>query len=278
MRRLRIVPHIPVILAPRGELASGALVLRQRKKQFYMSVARLLGLYKNVTWHASSAFEAKDIERRFGSEARVKVAANLSAPVQDHAPRKSAKKPPLRLIFIGRIARNKNLDYALRILSEVKCNARLTICGPKEDLNYWRECEVLISLLPKNVDWRDVGAVEHARVSELLVDHDVLFLPTAGENYGHAIAEAFAVGCPVLISDKTPWRGLQEKQAGWAIPLDDRDKFVRTIEHCALLSESEWQELQQGAARMLSKEVIKGREQENADLFHSVLEVDAAKR
>ncbi|MNY40193.1 hypothetical protein D3C86_1749200 [compost metagenome] len=46
-------------------------------------------------------------------------------------------------------------------------------------------------------------------------------MPTHGENYGHAIAEALSAGTPVLISDATPWRGLQQEGVGWDIPLGE---------------------------------------------------------
>ena len=51
------------------------------------------------------------------------------------------------------------------------------------------------------------------------------FFPTLGENYGHVIYEALDSGCPVLISDQTPWRGLSEVGAGWDLPLDKPDLF-----------------------------------------------------
>jgi glycosyltransferase involved in cell wall biosynthesis len=44
-------------------------------------------------------------------------------------------------------------------------------------------------------------------------------LPTLHENYGHAIAEALASGCPVLISDHTPWNEAEIKNAGFVRPL-----------------------------------------------------------
>ena len=47
-----------------------------------------------------------------------------------------------------------------------------------------------------------------------------MILPTHGESFGHIIVEAWAAGCPVLISDRTPWRELREQGVGWDVPLD----------------------------------------------------------
>ncbi len=51
-----------------------------------------------------------------------------------------------------------------------------------------------------------------------------------GENFGHVIIEALAAGKPVLISDQTPWRGLENHKAGWDIPLNDKEKFISILE------------------------------------------------
>lgn len=42
--------------------------------------------------------------------------------------------------------------------------------------------------------------------------------------------EALSVGTAVIISDQTPWSDINEAKAGWAIPLDNREKFVEAIQ------------------------------------------------
>ena len=53
----------------------------------------------------------------------------------------------------------------------------------------------------------------------MLGKHHVFLFPTLGENFGQVILEAMTAGCAILISDATPWRGLQEKGYGWELPL-----------------------------------------------------------
>ncbi|MCK5907631.1 MAG: hypothetical protein KAG37_08560, partial [Flavobacteriales bacterium] len=45
----------------------------------------------------------------------------------------------------------------------------------------------------------------------------------------HAIFESFACGVPVLISDKTPWINLEEKNIGYDLALDET-LWTKTIE------------------------------------------------
>ena len=48
-------------------------------------------------------------------------------------------------------------------------------------------------------------------------------------NFGHVIAEALSVGCPVIISDQTPWNDVEKYNAGWALAIDKEQLFVNAI-------------------------------------------------
>jgi glycosyltransferase involved in cell wall biosynthesis len=48
---------------------------------------------------------------------------------------------------------------------------------------------------------------------------DVMVLPTFSENFGIVVAEALAVGVPVLTTKGTPWEDLEIHQCGWWIEL-----------------------------------------------------------
>jgi glycosyltransferase involved in cell wall biosynthesis len=107
------------------------------------------------------------------------------------------------------------------------------IYGPKESLPYWDECKRLIADLPANVKAVYFGEVEHADVRSVIATHDVFFVPTRGENFGHVFLEALSAGVPLLVSDQTPWRNLKEKSLGWDIALDKPLEFARALEDAA---------------------------------------------
>ena len=66
-----------------------------------------------------------------------------------------------------------------------------------------------------------MGEVKHEKLHALLHEYDVMLLPTLGENFGHAIIEALDAGLPVVISDRTPWRNLEQAGVGADLPLED---------------------------------------------------------
>ena len=234
-----------VIVAPRGEFAWASLKLKFPKKLIFILAAKVLGLYKNVLWHASSNIEASDIIKimRINKDA-IRIALDLPNKINEEDSQASAFKPPLdneslRVVFLSRISREKNLDFALKVLSPVKGKVVFDIYGPAEDPIYWKECQGLIDSVPPNVKAAYFGPVHPDQVSHIFKRYDLCFFPSGGENYGHVIAESLMAGTPVLISDKTPWRNLSEEGLGWDIDLKQINIFIDIIEHIGSLTQSE---------------------------------------
>ncbi len=246
LRMLRLIPgrpFVPLIIAPRGEFSTGALALKSFKKRVYIVVAKVLGLYKGVIWQASSKHEEADIRRCFDRDARVFIAPNL--PPLNNAEDESKEvqnktNGHLKILFLSRISQMKNLGYALKMLAGLKGRVECNIYGPMEDKVYWAQCQKVISALPVNIKVRYCGSVEHNKVGTVMREHDLFLFPTLGENFGHVILEALLAGCPVLISDQTPWRDLQEKNIGWDLPLSKPEMFQQVLQKCIDMDNKEY--------------------------------------
>jgi glycosyltransferase involved in cell wall biosynthesis len=257
-RYLRLIPKRPVILAPRGEFSESALALNRWKKRIYILVAAALGLYGDVVWQASNEREARDIRRVLRKHAsrvrevrdvseiapetpsRIVIAPNVAVRAKATVRRLPQSGPHrdawLRICTLSRISPVKNIDYALRVLSDVTARVEYTVYGVLEDRAYWNRCQQLIEKLPSNVKVRYLGELKHSDVHEALGKHELFFFPTRGENFGHVIHEALAAGLPVLLSDQTPWRNLEAYGAGWDLPLESREAFCQVIEAQASMS------------------------------------------
>lgn len=243
LRRLAMVRNVPVILAPRGEFSPGALALKALKKRVFMRLSKMVGLYGGIIWQASSEVEARDIRRCFGDELTIFVAPDIAPVVAPSSlPRRETIKlrGKLDIVFLSRISRKKNLDGALRLLGNLEGDIRFDIYGPLEDSGYWAECEQIISELPQNVAVQYCGTVAHDNVLSVMGAHDLFLFPTLGENFGHVILEAFLAGCPVVLSDQTPWRGLADKRVGWDIPLSGLADFHSVLQRCVMMDEEEY--------------------------------------
>jgi glycosyltransferase involved in cell wall biosynthesis len=145
----------------------------------------------------------------------------------------------LRAVFVSRISPEKNLLFALSMMQGLTGEVIFDIYGPIGNAQYWNQCKAAIAALPANVRVQYMGVIEHERVSEVIAQHDLFLLPSLGENYSHVTCEALSAGCPVLISDRTPWRNLQEKGVGWDVPLEDEGRFRAILQQC-VDAEGDW--------------------------------------
>ncbi|MFC2993565.1 glycosyltransferase family 4 protein [Halomonas tibetensis] len=229
-----------VVLGPRGEFSSGALNIKSRKKWAFLRFFKLLSFHRNVVFQASSEYEAEDIRRVLGDGVDVFVAEDIGSLQLSAGIPKEKDACCLRLVFISRISPKKNLLYALQVLRQAKCSLVYDVYGPVEDEKYWGECEAVIASLPNNVSVNYCGELQPKDVVGLLSQYDLFFMPTHGENYGHVIAEALCAGLPILISDQTPWRDLEEQGIGWDLSLDELTVFSRAIEKAHAMSADEY--------------------------------------
>ncbi len=238
---LRNVVAKRIVVATRGMLAESAIAVKKTKKSVFLEVSKRLGLFKRVTFQATTAAEVSDIKRVMGKESKIVLAANLPKKAAPHHFSKREKvSGSINLVNIARIAPEKNLKFALEILREVKANVAFDFYGPIYAEAYYEECKLLIAQMPSNIKVTYKDSIESSKVNEVLQSYHALFMPTLGENFGHIILESLVAGSPVLISDQTPWKDLQSRSLGFDVSLSDKASFVNAIEQMAALDGDEF--------------------------------------
>jgi glycosyltransferase involved in cell wall biosynthesis len=262
------------VLATRGMLGKGALAIKPLKKRIFLSVFKMLNLHKKVVWHATAQTEAHEIETHFGPERTIQLAPNLSALNSKTCPERHKEPNLLNLFFLSRIAVKKNLKGALVALSKVSHSYKInfSIIGPIEENVYWEKCLAVIKATPANLEVNYLGGIPNYELAECLKDKHVLFLPTYAENFGHVIMESWQNGCPVIISDQTPWTKLKTNKLGFDIPLDKESEFIAAIERLASMSQTEY-DLWSKSAFNYAKKFIENPEvlEQNKALFLTAL-------
>jgi glycosyltransferase involved in cell wall biosynthesis len=262
LRRLGLVPMSSVMLGPQGVFSQGALRIKSWKKRPFVALARRIGLYSGLTWHVSTRFEKSDVRRALRLQGKphfVVVAPDITTASSEPPPERHKSPGPLQVVFLSRICAKKNLDGALRILQGVDAPIDFHIYGPAEDKAYWRLCEEEMRKLPANVSATYHGPIAHDAVAGVMRSHDLFFLPTRGENFGHVIIEALREGCPALIADNTAFRNLESQNAGWDLPLDDVQGFRRVLRECATMPPDQWLRWSDGARRLVTQMTTNGR-------------------
>lgn len=234
-----------IIVVPRGQFYSGALISKKIKKMFYIKIFKLLKLESIIIWHATNPSEENHIKEIFGIENTIIIAENLVEDFNEMQYDKQIEKckEDLKILFLSRIHPKKNLKTAIQLLEGIKGNIQMNIYGPIEDLHYWNKCKKEISLLPSNISVSYEGIIHHKDIMSVYKTHHVFLFPTLGENFGHVIYEALLGGCPVITSDQTPWRELSQKRIGWDIALENKAMFKKAIQACVDLTGEEYKKL-----------------------------------
>lgn len=233
---------IRTILAVRGMLSKGSLGVKSRKKTFFLKSARFIGYFNNVIFHATTDDEKNDIVNAFGKNSEIVVANNLPQKKSTIFQKKHKNNNELKMVSVARIAPEKNTLFAIEILSNCKNNISFDIFGPIYNQDYWNRCLKQISHLPKNITVQYKGALNHNELDETLKNYEALFLPSTGENFGHIILESMLNSCVPVISDKTPWKDLENKKIGFDIPLQNKQLFSEKIDLLAAMNQEEFDE------------------------------------
>lgn len=241
-------PRRPTVLSPRGEFAAGALEFKAGRKRAYCAIAKAIHLHRHVTYQASTEREVEDIRAHAPPGKGLMVAPDV--PRQFSSPQRTRFKEAgsVRIFFLGRISPMKNLEFALDVIRQAAVSKiTFDLYGPTDEPDYWRFVQSHMARMPPHVLVRYRGVLAPKLFSQVLANYDLFFLPSRGENFSHAIAEALSCGVPALISDRTPWLDLQDRASGAALSLDKPRAFISEIERIAHLDEPSWARLSMGA-------------------------------
>ena len=223
----------PVYIASMGVFAEEALRKSALKKKVYIFMCKLLGLFKKITWSVSSGFEAKDVKRVIGRKIDYVIAEDL--PRITVPGRLREYNDSLKIIFLARICEHKNLKVAIDAIEAMnkRKDIEFEIYGPIQEEEYWNKC--LEKLENAHFKWNYGGDVPSENVQDVLSRSDVLILPSKSENYGHVIFEALSVGVIPVISDRTPWKELNQEGIGYEIPLSTK-AFTEKLDELVKMS------------------------------------------
>lgn len=267
---LALIMRQPTLLAPRGDICVN--VTGKYKKIPYIYILRPMLRSRYIYYQSTSDEETRQIKKYISPlRGHLFCVSNVSDCSIVDVKKGEKLSGKLRCIFVSRIQRKKNLVGALRVLAKCSEKIDFDIFGPKEDQEYWKECESIIAYLPKNIRVYYKGVVEHDLVRETIGKYDLFFFPTFTENYGHVIVEALQASTPVLISDQTPWIDLQAYDAGWAFPLTNIQGFVNTLNKLALCDNEEFKYFSCAAKRYIEEKTdIISLKNQYIDMFETV--------
>ena len=198
---------IPFVIRCCGLLDEWSLRRKWCRKLAYR-VWRLNGMLRNATAvHCSTASEALSTGK-LGFRAPIVIEPNgvalrefVTLPARG-AFRKAIAVPESPIIlFLGRIHPGKGVEHLIPALRHVRTPDATVVIVGADSGGHREKMEKLIA--SHGVEGRVVfaGALTGLRKLEAFVDADLFCLPSEHENFGIAIVEAMAAGCPVVVSE-----------------------------------------------------------------------------
>ncbi|GIZ10044.1 glycosyltransferase [Flavobacterium sp. UMI-01] len=204
---------IKVIVSPHGMLEPWIMKNNPVKKKIALFLYQRKALMQSQYLHATAQMEADNIQT-LGFKNPISIIPN-GIDLQEVLETKT-QYGSRKMVFISRIHPKKGIELLLEAWS--KCNTNgwlLEIAGNGEDKYVAQLNESALGI--KNVHF--VGAKYGEAKWKFLKSADVMVLPTHSENFGIVVAEALALGIPVITTQGTPWNDLETYQCGWWIPL-----------------------------------------------------------
>ena len=269
--------HRKLYHLPHGMLLDATFAKHKIRKKTVCLLLKWTFLGKYLTHVVSSELEKQDVLEKIGhnqSVILIQQPAEVDSRFRPTSFRGRTLGSPLRICSIGRICRQKNLIFILETLRQIEFNIVLNIYGDIEDRVYFKSCVEFLRQLPNQIQVNFCGQLSRNNLLAEVANNDLMFLPTLGENHGHAILEALALGCPVLISNLCPWIDVTAKGAGWSYDLNDRKNFAAAL-RTAYHSGPDWAKMRQAAFNYFDEKRVLSKDK-YVEMLHGEIEPSAS--
>lgn len=137
---------------------------------------------------------------------------------------------PLKLIYVGRISKEKNLPLLVDIFKDVHIQRKdfgLVVVG---DGPYLEEMKEALSGLPVLF----TGVLTGDDLAEAFASSDIFVFPSTTDTFGNVVLEAQASGIPVIITDQGgPKENIIAGKTGYIIPANRPEQFTKILLHLA---------------------------------------------
>lgn len=129
------------------------------------------------------------------------------------------------ILFMSRIHPKKGLEYLIKAwISDIDNYVEwdLLIVGPEYDKKYITKIKKILkeNSLENRVFF--TGMLTGEKRIDAFGASDLFMLPSHTENFGVVIAEAMAAKLPVITTHGTPWKEIEEQNAGWWVALNQK--------------------------------------------------------
>ena len=213
---------VPTVISPRGMLAPELIAGKSTfAKRIWIALMERPHLARAQAIHVTSEDEANDVRRLRLDLAPLTIIGNgvevpHTAPQQKDIDRVWTGIPSgLRVAFLGRLDWTKGVDLAIRAV-RVHSDAQILIAG-SDQIGLRADLEAQLIRDDGTKAGRFIGEVNGTDKWALLAGADVLLAPSLRESFGLSVAEALAMGTPVICTSGVGAKSIVERSDSGAI-------------------------------------------------------------
>ncbi len=210
--------EVPFLVSPHGMLEPWALNFKAWKKKLVWQFCAFRDLRGAAGFCATAQKEAENL-RQLGFQQPIAIIPN-GIDLQPLSIEPESREHPLRqALFLSRVHPIKGVLELVKAWARVQpMGWELVIAGPDED-GHATEVRSCISRYGLDSVVRLIGPIDGEAKWRLYQESDLFVLPTFSENFGIVVAEALAMGTPVITTKGAPWDGLVQHNCGWWIDI-----------------------------------------------------------
>nr|WP_319569928.1 glycosyltransferase [uncultured Draconibacterium sp.] len=243
------IKGIPYIITPRGMLEPWIMARHPWKKKLAMALYQRKDLHEAALIHATATMEMESI-RKLGFINEIAMIPNgidlsrVPAPKTEYGSKK--------VVFLSRIHPKKGIELLLDAWKQLnKDGWSLEVTGNGE-ASYVKFLEKKIEK-NKIQNAKILGPLYGDSKWDFIKGADIFVLPTYSENFGIVVAEALAVGVPVITTTGAPWHELLSHKCGWWIDLSVAN-LKESLDEAMSLSQSQLIEMGINGQRLIKSQ------------------------
>ena len=147
------------------------------------------------------------------------------------SPKTIEGKKEIRLLYVGEIGKNKNVQTTLRAMNQLNkrkssLSYTLTAVGKMKD-------KKLLAQLTTNYHFRYIDPQKKEELIHIYRDHDIFVMPSIHETFGLVYAEAMSQGLPVIYTRGQGFDGqFDDGEVGYAVDCSDEREIANRVNDC----------------------------------------------
>lgn len=214
---------VPLVVSPRGMMSTWSWEHHSYRKKFARHLIHPGALEAVAGWHATSKEEADEIAA-LGFRQPVCVAPNgvatpgpeALAAAAEHWRKVCPQVATQRVaLFYSRFHEKKRVIELIDLwLEQAPRDWLLLLVGLPQTYSV----QMLERYIMRNSGTGRIRVFDGTGQPPPYAVASLFLLPSHSENFGLVIADAMAHGLPTIVTDTTPWRGLDETGGGACVP------------------------------------------------------------